>query len=404
VHSSLLDALKLRAAYGEAGKQPITFSALQTYTSATGPNANPTVTPLSIGNPELGPERSKELEMGFDAGAWHDRVSLELTWYRKHTIDAILDRQIAPSIGIPGTQPFNAGSVKNWGMESLLRVRPIDTDKIQWESTLGFSTNDSKVEDLGTPTSVLDLRAVAKCGAGATAATCAVDDFVLASTGSFAPRHQVGYPIGSYFNKRITSASFLAGTGNIDPATLMCDNGAGGEVLCTSAPLVYLGSSIPKHEGSFSNSVTFLTNFRAFALVDFKGGNVRVNGSDRFRCVVQNRCRERWYPTEFDPKRVACVNAGTDVLPDCYVNKADFTKLREVSLSYTLPASVAHMGRVSRAVLTVAGRNLHTWTDYPGIDPEASFLGGSRGGNFSVFDQLLTPTPRQWILGLNLEW
>ena len=61
-------------------------------------------------------------------------------------------------------------------------------------------------------------------------------------------------------------------------------------------------------------------------------------------------------------------------------------------------------GRVSRAVLTVAGRNLHTWTDYPGIDPEASFLGGSRGGNFSVFDQLLTPTPRQWILGLNLEW
>jgi hypothetical protein len=59
---------------------------------------------------------------------------------------------------------------------------------------------------------------------------------------------------------------------------------------------------------------------------------------------------------------------------------------------------------VSRAVLTVAGRNLHTWTDYPGIDPEASFLGGSRGGNFSVFDQLLTPTPRQWIFGLNLDW
>jgi TonB-linked SusC/RagA family outer membrane protein len=399
-----LDALKLRAAYGESGKQPVTFSALQTYTSATGPNSNPTVTPLSIGNPDLGPERSKELEAGFEAGAWNDRVSFDFTYYRKHTVDAILDRQIAPSIGIPGTQPFNAGSVKNWGTESMLRIRPIDADKFQWETSLGFSTNDSRVEDLGTPEAVLQLRRDAACGAGATAATCPVDDFVLASSGSFAPRHQVGYPIGSYFNKRITSASFLPGTGTIDPTTLMCDDGKGGEVLCSSAPLVYLGRSIPSHEGSFGNSITFLNNFRAYGLVDFKGGNVRVNGSDRFRCVVQNRCRERWYPTEFDPKRIACVTAGTDVLPDCYVNDAGFAKLREVSLSYTLPPSVAHAARVNRAVVTVAGRNLHTWTDYPGIDPEASFLGGSRGGNFSVFDQLLTPTPRQWILGLNLDW
>ena len=400
----VVDALKLRAAYGESGKQPVTFSVLQTYTSATGPNGNPPVTALSIGNPDLGPERSKELEFGFDIGAWHDRVSLEFTRYSKHTVDAILDRQIAPSIGIPGSQPFNAGSVKNSGNEVMLRVRPLDMERVQWESSLSYATNSSNVEDLGTPEAVLQLRRVAACGAGATAATCPVDDFVLASSGAFAPRHQVGYPIGSYFNKRITSAAFNTGAGTINATTLMCDDGKGGEVLCSAAPLVFLGQTIPTHEGSFSNSFTFLTSFRAFALVDFKGGNVRVNGSDRFRCVVQNRCRERWYPTEFDPKRIACVTAGTDVLPDCYVNKADFSKLREVSLSYTLPPNVTRAGRVSRAVLTLAGRNLKTWTDYPGIDPEASFLGGSRGGNFSVFDQLITPTPRQWIIGLNLDW
>ena len=400
----VLEALKLRAAYGESGKQPITFSALQTYTSATGPTGNPTVTPLSLGNPDLGPERSKELELGFDAGAWGDRVSGEFTWYTKHTVGAILDRQISPSIGVPGTQPFNAGSVKNWGTEISLRVRPIDAERFQWESAVSLATNGSRVEDLGTLESILQLRRDAACGAGATAATCPVDDFVLASVGSFAPRHQVGYPIGSYFNKRITNAEFNAGTGTINAATLRCDDGKGGEVLCSSAPFVYLGRSIPTREGSFSNSLTFLSNFRAFALVDFKGGHVRVNGSDRFRCVVQNRCRERWYPQEFDAKRVACVTAGTDNLPDCYVQKADFSKLREVSLSYTLPPSVARMGRFNRATLTVAGRNLHTWTNYGGIDPEASFLGGQRGGNFSVFDQLLTPTPAQWIFGLNLDW
>jgi hypothetical protein len=184
----------------------------------------------------------------------------------------------------------------------------------------------------------------------------------------------------------------------------MCDDGKGGNVACAAAPPIFLGRTIPKYEGSFSNSFTFLTNFRAFALMDFKGGHVRANGSYRFRCVVQNRCRERWYPTEFDAKRIACVTAGTDALPDCYVEKGDFSKLREVSLSYTLPPSVARVGRVSRAVVTVAGRNLKTWTKYGGIDPEASFLGGSRGGNFSVFDQLITPTPAQWIIGLNLDW
>ncbi|MEO5589279.1 MAG: TonB-dependent receptor, partial [Gemmatimonadaceae bacterium] len=75
---SFLNALKLRAAYGESGKQPITFSALQTYTSATGPNDAPTVTQLTIGNPDLGPERSKEIELGFDLGAFDDRLGAEM--------------------------------------------------------------------------------------------------------------------------------------------------------------------------------------------------------------------------------------------------------------------------------------------------------------------------------------
>lgn len=401
----VLDAFKIRAAYGESGKQPITFSALQTYTSATGPTGNPTVTPLSIGNPDLGPERSKELELGFDAGAWNDRVSAEFTFYNKKTVDAILDRQIAPSIGIPGSQPFNAGALRNWGTETSLRLRPIDMPRFQWETAFNYATNDSEIDDLGTAASTLELRRAATCAGyviGTTdPSTCPVADFVLASSGAFPPRHQVGYPIGSYFNKRITSAEFTA-TGAVQ--NVMCDDGRGGDVACASAPVVFLGRTIPKYEGSFSNSFSFLTNFRAFALIDFKGGHVRANGSYRFRCVVQNRCRERWYPTEFDPKRIACVTAGTDALPDCYVEKGDFSKLREVSVSYTLPPSVARLGRVNRAVLTIAGRNLKTWTNYSGIDPEASFLGGSRGGNFSVFDQLITPTPAQWIIGLNLDW
>jgi hypothetical protein len=120
--------------------------------------------------------------------------------------------------------------------------------------------------------------------------------------------------------------------------------------------------------------------------------------------VVNSRCKERWYSFEFDPKVVACVKAGTDVLPNCYFNDASYTRLREIALSYTLPSSLNRFGRFSRAVVGVAGRNLHTWTKYPGLDPEAFFLGGNRGGGFALFDQTTNPQATQWVVTLNLAW
>ncbi len=400
-----VDALKLRAAYGESGKQPITFSALQTYTSATGPNDVPTVTALSIGNPDLGPERSKEIELGFDIGAFKDRVGAEFSWYRKKTVDAILNRQIAPSIGIPGTQPFNAGSVRNSGTELLLRLKPVVRDRFEWEATFGHSTNDSEVEDLATPLEILDLRRQTACPGfipgTSDPATCRVQDFVLVSAGSLPPRHQVGYPIGSYFHKRVVSAELNAAGRAIN---IMCDDDKGGAIACASAPFVFLGRTIPTSEGSFGNSFTLFRNFRAYALLDFKRGHYKVDGNTRFRCAVNGRCRENFYPAEFDVKRIAGIQAGTDVLPDYYINDASFTKLREVSLSYSLPAVSTRFLNFSRAVITLAGRNLATWTDYTGLEPEAFFLGGSRGGSFSQFEQTTNPQTSQWVLGVKLDW
>ena len=395
-----LTALKLRAAYGESGKQPITFSALQTYESATGPGDVPTVTQLTIGNPDLGPERSKEIELGFDVGAFDDRIGAEVTYYRKKTVDAILNREIAGSIGVPGSQPFNAGSIRNSGLELLLRAAPVVRNNINWDMTFGWATNDNEIEDLGTPQAILDLRKLTQCGANP-APDCVVEDFVLASAGTMPPRHQVGYPIGSYFNKRITSATITAAGTATD---IMCDDGKGGSIACASAPFVFLGRTTPKIEGSFSNTLTLMKNIRVSALVDFKRDYVKIDGSQRFRCVINRRCHEWYFPQEYDPKLIASLKAGTDVLPDGYINDASYTKLREVAVQYTLPQRFSNFGRFSRAVIGIAGRNLHTWTDYPGLDPEAFFLGGSRGGGFSLFDQTTNPQATQWVVNLNLSW
>jgi TonB-linked SusC/RagA family outer membrane protein len=404
-----INALKLRAAYGESGKQPITFSALQTYESATGPGDVPTVTQLTIGNPDLGPERSKEIELGFDLGAFSDRFGAEVTYYHKRTTDAILDRTIAPSIGVPGTQPFNAGSIKNSGLETLLRATPLLTNRVTWDVTFGWSMNNNEVEDLGTPESVLELRRASSCTGyviGKTdPKTCPVPDFVLAASGSLPPRHTVGYPLGSYFNKKIVSATINPALGG-KAQDIMCDDGKGGTILCSDpkTPFVFLGRTTPKYEGSFTNSFTVFKNLRLSALVDFKRDYVKVDGSQRFRCVINRRCKEFFYPQEFDPKLIASLFAGTDALPDGYINDASYTKLREVAVQYTLPPAFGRFGHFSRAVIGLAGRNLHTWTKYPGLDPEAFFLGGSRGGGFALFDQTTNPQATQWVVNLNLSW
>jgi hypothetical protein len=395
---AVLNALKLRAAYGESGKQPITYSALQTYASASGPGDVATVTPQFLGNPDLGPERSRELEFGFDLGALDDRLGLELTHYRKKTVDAILDRQIAPSVGIPNTQPFNAGSIRNWGTELLLRGTPVRMNAFEWDVTFGWAMNDSEVESLGTPQAILDLRAAS-----------GTPDFV---TGGFAIRHQVGHPIGAYFEQRVVSAVLLP-NGRADSTRVLCDNGRGGTMVCAGAdfiygnaddaPDVFLGRSLPRIEGSVSNTFTLWRNLRAYALVDFKTGFFKLDGNMRSRCAIFVRCRENFYPLEFDPKTIAGLQSNGQLI-DYYINNSGYTKLREVSLSYTLPAIRTRWATFNRAVITLAGRNLYTWTDYPGLEPEAFFLGGSRGGNFGQFEQTTNPQLTQWVLGVNLDW
>ena len=402
-----ISALRLRAAYGEAGRQPVSYSALQTYASATGPGDVAAVTPQFLGNADLGPERSKEVELGFDLGALDDRVNVELSWYRKRTVDAILDRQIPPSLGLPNTQPFNAGLISNSGLEFLVRATPMQRQNFEWDMTFSLATNDSKVESLGTPQAILDLREAT-----------GTPDFVQLPQGLI--RHQVGYPIGAFFEQRVVSAGPVQTTGpnrgKIDISTVMCDNGKGGTMLCAGPDLIYntsddspdvfLGRSMPATEGAFSTTFTFMERFRLYGLLDFKTDFKKLDGNVRARCFAFTRCEEQYYPEKFDPRRIAGIQSN-NALPDYYISDSDYAKLREVSLAYTLPEISTRWARFNRATVTLAGRNLVTWTKYPGLEPEALFLGGSssdRGGNFGAWEQNAAPQLTQWVLGLNLGW
>ncbi len=370
------NTLKLRAAYGESGQQPDAFVAIRTFQPVAGPNDAGTVTPDNLGNPDLGPERGTEIELGFDAGLLNDRVGVEFTYYNQKTKDAILLREIAPSTGFSGSQWVNAGEIANSGMELLIRGTPWETDRHSLELTLNLSTNHNEVLDLGSVTD---------------------EDFISAGTYL---QHHVGYPLGSWFSKQVVSAEFDA-TGKA--VNLLCNDGRGVGVACGSAPLVYLGRTSPSKEGGLSSRLTLFNNIRVFAQLDFKTGFTKLDGNYRVRCYFFSECRENWYPTEFDPAKIAEIQAA-GTYAGAILDDGDFLKLRELSVSYAVPSQwVSYIGARSGNI-TMAGRNLYTWTKFGGLEPESTFNGGSRGGSFSLWEQNVLPQLAQFVVTFNVSY
>lgn len=381
---SRLNSFRLRAAYGEAGKAPGTYDALRTFNVVTGPGDSPAVTPASIGNPNLGPERGKEYELGFDAAALSDRVNLEVTHYNKRTTDAILFRQVPPSEGFATSEPINAGALLNRGWETSLRVNAVHTDAVNWDWTFNYATNYNKVESLVGGLS-----------------------FVTAGTNV---RHAVGYPAYAWWQRQVVSAQ-VDSTGHGIKSTMKCNDGKGGAVSCydangnLTAPFVYLGRSVPPREGSISTSLSFLKYFTVYTQFDFKNGAKKLDGNTRIRCTLfGGRCPEN-FPQAFpanslDPVREAEANSN-GVFQDFYISSSNFTKWREFTLQYTLPDRITRLANTSRASISVSGRNLHTWTSFKGFEPEAMWLGGSRGGN-TAWEQAMLPQLTSWIVTLNL--
>ena len=370
-HLPDVTTLKLRAAYGQSGQSPLPYSSLATFTSVPGP-FGASVTPQSIGNPNLGPERAYETELGFDAGLFHDRAGIEFTYWFGGTKDAILQEQVAPSLGYPGTQSVNAGALTKHGFELALHGTPYQTKSTEWTLGVNLSKADSKVTDLN----------------GA--------QFLQASQNV---RHTLGYPVGSWFAKKVVGST-LNSDGSV--SDVMCDDGTAQHtaVPCSAAPIVFLGRTLPNFEGSATSTLRFLKNFQLFVMVDSKTGYKKLDGNDRVRCHIFDECQTNWYKDGVDPALLGAEttsNFYSDVIKD-----ASFARLREVSVSYSLPDRWASVFRASGATLTVAGRNLKTWTKYTGLDPEASFQGGSRG--FGQWEQDVTPQLMQFVTTIHLSY
>ena len=143
-----LGTLKLRAAYGAAGRAPGAFDAVRTY-SQIGWGTSVAVRPLNLGNADLGPERTTEMELGFDESILQGRLNVDFTYFNAKTTDALF------RVGTPPTQGFlnsvlrNVGELEKSGIETAITGTLVDRPMLGINLGLNISTNKSKVVSLG---------------------------------------------------------------------------------------------------------------------------------------------------------------------------------------------------------------------------------------------------------------
>jgi TonB-dependent starch-binding outer membrane protein SusC len=378
-----VSTLKLRGAWGQAGRAPTAFSATQTYTVdrvTLGTTTGSAIRTNVYGNPDLEAERGDEIELGFDAGAFNERLGIDFTYYNKRTTNMLQAVSIAPSTGFIGTRTGNLGEVTNKGIELSVFGSPVQTRNFSWDTRVNVSTNANKLVDFGVPGKVVDNGGTQSYGT--------------------VQQHRVGYPLGGYW---------------VTPP----QRGPDGAPLLTAAnaPIYntgdssrrYIGPSTPTREIGFSNTFNLFRYFRVYALVDFKGGHYTFNQKERSRCQAANdNCL-----ANNDPRARFPVNAADSIMwkelqlrraatisPE-WIQKADFVKLREVSFMVDVPSAWMRRAGAASGSVVLSGRNLSIWSDYPGVDPEVNTYGGR---NFSRIDAYALPMIRRLSAGFNIQY
>jgi TonB-dependent SusC/RagA subfamily outer membrane receptor len=388
--TKLLSTLKLRGAWGAAGQQPNAFAAVQTYGPSVGSGGTPTVTPLNVGNPDLKPEVTREVEAGFDAGMFGDRVTVEATYYNKVTHDGILSALSSPSSGFPGNRFINIGQFTNSGFELAVSGTAINRQNLQLNLRGSLGTNHNKIDDLG-------------------------QDAPIPNTGigqAVGAYNVTGFPMGSFFYRRVVSAT-LTSPGHV--TDVMCEGGKnfgegdGTAVPCATAPFVYSGNPTPTWTSAFSGDLAW-KSWRLASVVEFQGGHWMSDGSVGGAHVFFNDSKAAVEGT--NPILVALQQRGE--FGQAGLMKAGFGKLRNVSLTYTLPRRVARLVSASSGSVTLTGANLATlWIAQNGtfgqrtVDPEirmnsSTFINDPNLTN--GFNQESWPQYRRFLASIRLSF
>lgn len=323
--------VKVRAAWGQSGRAPGAFDAVRTW-NPIGWGGEPAFRPQNLGNPELGPERTTEVEGGFDASFLNNRLAIGFTAYHQKTTDALFEVSQIPSQGFLGSQLDNVGELKNTGLELSVNSTLLDRANWGWELGMNLSTNHSETLSLG----------------GAT-------EFGIGGYGQIV----VGQPVPVVTGSCVTNPDAFA-----DPVV---------ESDC------YYGPNLPTLILGFNTTVRLPYGILVTGRGEYQGGHYayNVNDGEAFsRGIHWPNCFNVYPDIEAGNlsnvtalERARCISSNA--LRDFAIYPQDFFKLREVSVAAPVPFELPG---VESARVVLSARNTLRWrkAKYNFADPETS--------------------------------
>ena len=396
-----VSSLKLRLTAGQTGNSNIPpYSSLPSLTPTNYYFGSPLtlatgLSPNQLGNPDLKWETTTQYNAGIDAGLFRNRINFTFDAYYKKTTDLLLNVPLPLYTGY-ATRLENIGSVENRGVELGLNTQNITKRRFSWSTSAVFGLNRNKV--LTLEPGVLSY-------------------FPAAPTGLVSPVIvKVGLPVGAFWgyttqgllteediNKGV---QLLAGVSQKVGDTKYLPAKAGNTTI-TTADKHYLGSSQPKFTASLSN--TF--NLNGFDLSFFFQGSY---GNKLFNQLQQNLERptlttnapatelDRWRPENLAGTVPRATNAPVTQVTDRYIEDASYIKLKNISLGYTFPRTLASRLHLTQLRVYVSGQNLITITHYRGYDPEANYYDtdNTRAG----IDYGVYPTAKVFLGGIKVTF
>ncbi|HVF38842.1 MAG TPA: TonB-dependent receptor, partial [Gemmatimonadaceae bacterium] len=333
-------SVKLRAAYGHAGRAPRVFDAERTWIQG-GYDGKPAFLPQAVGNANLGPERTAETEFGFDATI--RRLNAAFTWYKRHTSDALFPVTQPASLGFLGSQIQNVGSLQSNGIELSLTGPVFRGRSVSLEAGLDLATHHSKLLSLG-----------------------GAPRFLIGETGWI----EEGSPTPLLRGALVTNPDEIA------------------------APVIdrdhVFGPNVPTHTVGARATLRLPGQIELSARAEYVGGNYVLDRASRHLASngawpvcndAYARVKEGKAQSLTAWERVWCV--ATAVPENGPIYPADFLRLRALSLSVPLPA---HRMRATRATLVVSARNFLLWKhrDFLVFDPEMAGPNGMNSPDRSI--------------------
>ncbi len=373
--AEFVNQLKLRFSYGQSGNQAVGVNQTATLFNPVrfpfGGTSTIGVLAGSLGNADLNWETTTSTNFGLDFGFLQNRINGTLEYYRSNTDDLLLRRNI-PNITGYSQVWYNLGSVKNNGLELTLNTVNVETNKFKWETSLNFSRNKNVIVDLyGDKQDDVGNRW-----------------FIGKSLGA----------VYSYIWQGVWQEGDDIPTSlNAKPGDLKFED-VNGDGRITGDDRVYLGTTLPKWYGGLTNTFHY-SNFHLSVFLQTSQGSMKGNADIFYgdEAGRRNIPAEVGYWTPENRSNEFPSLAYRNPHGYNFARDNSYVRIKDIRLSYTVPQALLNKYGINGLTLYTTGRNLYTFTDWVGWDPESNQ--DSRGSGNWVNNY---PLVRTVSFGLNL--